>query len=82
MEPSKSAKPATDKEIRHVLGSSADDALVTAIRKTGASHQEVLQAFEWLDDDDYMGKSVKKPLTDTVRRVYDLLLEDREGPEE
>lgn len=82
MEQNKSTKPASDREIRQVLGSKIDDDLVMAVRNTGASYEEVLQAFEWIDDDDYIGKSVRKPMGATVRRVYELLLEYGDGPEE
>jgi hypothetical protein len=73
----KSIKPATDREIRTILGP-ADDETVNAIRNTGASQEEVLQAVEWMDDDDYMGKTANKTLTGNVRRVYEILQEDSE----
>lgn len=70
----KSVKPATDREITSILGS-ADDDLVMAIRNTGASPQEVLHAFEWLNDDSSMGKAAKK-VTGNIQRVYEILQED------
>ena len=55
-----------------------------AVRKTNASCEDLLEALEWLEDDDYMGKAAKKPLSGSVRQVYDILLEDQDrgGPEE
>lgn len=76
MEQQKREKPATDKEIRQILGTSSNDDLVMAVRNTGATYEEVLQAFEWLVDDDYMGKKARKPASGTVGRLCDILQED------
>lgn len=78
MEPKKAEKQVTDTEIREALGPNTDDSLVMAIRGTGASYGDIIQAMEWLEDDDYMGKNLKKSLTGPVKRVYELLLEERE----
>ena len=75
------SKPATDSQIRKILGGSDND-LVVAIQKTGASEEEVLQAFEWLDDDDYMGTEAKKRLTGNIRRVFEILEEERDSDAE
>lgn len=72
------SKPATDSQIKRILGRSDSD-LIMAIQKTGASEEEVLQAFEWLDDDDHIGKDAKKRLTGNVLRVFDLLREERDS---
>ena len=69
--------PATDHQIRKILGSS-DDEIIQAIRATGASEKEVLHAFGWLESDDYMGKSAKN-MTDKIRQVYEILVEERDG---
>jgi hypothetical protein len=76
METQKQTKPATDSEIREILGTSSNDDIVMAVRKTGATYEEVLQAFEWLADDDYMGKKTKKPASGTVGQLCDLLQEE------
>jgi hypothetical protein len=79
MENKQSAKPATDSQIRKILGSATDDDLVLAIRATAASFEEVLQAFEWLDDDNYMGKNRRKPVAGKAGEVFALLAEDRDA---
>lgn len=76
----KTIKPATGQEIRSILGP-VDDELVTAILGTGATHHEIMQAAEWLDDDDYMGKEVGKPMDIRIARVHKLLQQDRERME-
>jgi uncharacterized protein (DUF1810 family) len=71
-------KQATGKEIREVLGP-VDDEIVAAIIRIGASSSEVEQAFKWLNDDDYMGAELQKPINDSVRRVYELLQSERDS---
>jgi NCAIR mutase (PurE)-related protein len=73
-------KSATGQEIRSILGS-VDDELVMAILDTGASLSEIKEAAEWLDDNDYMGKEVGKPMDIRVARVHKLLEQDRERME-
>lgn len=75
------SKPATDSQIKRILGRSDSD-IIMAIQKTGASEEEVLQAFEWLDDDDHIGKDAKKRLTGNVLRVFDLLREERDSEDD
>lgn len=67
-------------DILHIIGPSEDE-LVAAIHKTGATKEEVLEAFQWLEGED-PGKTSRKKLTGAVKRVYDLLLEDRENREQ
>jgi hypothetical protein len=66
---------ATEKDIRKVLGA-VDNEIVIAIKDTGASRDEVLQAQAWLDEDDYIGAMLEKPLTHRVRRIYNILRDD------
>lgn len=68
-------KPASGRDIRSILGP-VDDRLVTDIMATGATHHEIMQAMEWLDDDDYMGKEVGKPMNIRVARVHRILQRD------
>jgi hypothetical protein len=70
-------KAATGQEIRNILGP-VDDEMVAAILRTGASSGEMLEAFEWLNDDDYMGTQLQRPMNDNVRRVCELLESDRD----
>lgn len=76
MQPKKSIA-ATDNDIRHILGPS-DDELISAVRNTGATREEVLQAFQWLEGED-PGKTARKPMTATIRSVYDILVEDQDS---
>jgi hypothetical protein len=69
--------PATDREIRNILGSSDDD-VIQEIRATGATEKEVLQAFGWLEADDYMGKTQNQRLNDKSLKVYEILVEERD----
>lgn len=70
-------KPATGHEIQEILGP-VDDEVVTNILHTGATGVEVSEAFEWLNDDDYMGKDLKKTMNERVRRVFNILQDDRD----
>jgi hypothetical protein len=66
---------ASEKDLRKVLGP-VDDEIIIAIKDTGASRDEVLQAHAWLDEDDYIGAMLEKPMTHRVRRIYDILRDD------
>ncbi|MEZ0226797.1 MAG: hypothetical protein ACAH83_19730 [Alphaproteobacteria bacterium] len=68
---------ATEKDIRKALGS-VDNEIIIAIQNTGASGEEVRQANAWLEEDDYIGAMLEKPMTHRVRRVYDILRDDVE----
>ena len=73
----KTVKPATGQEIRSILGP-VDDELVTAILVTGATQHEIMQAQQWLDSDDYIGKEAGKTMDIRVARVHKILQRDRE----
>jgi hypothetical protein len=73
--------PATDRDIRAILGPT-DDELVFIIQETGASRDEVLRAFTWLSDDDYMGAGLQRPISSRVRAVYEILREEQDGQDE
>lgn len=79
MQPVTAAKThtATGHEIREILGP-VDDETVMDIIYTGATPGEVAEAFEWLNDDDYMGATLERPIGDRVRRVYDILAGERD----
>lgn len=71
------AAEATERDLRKMLGP-VDNEIIIAIQDTGASRNEVLQAHAWLDEDDYIGAMLEKPMTHRVRRVYDILRDDLE----
>ncbi|MDD4617327.1 MAG: hypothetical protein PHW76_09550 [Alphaproteobacteria bacterium] len=68
---------ATRSEIQRILGPVDDDIIVDVVR-TGATSGEVAEAFEWLNDDDYMGAALNRPMNEHVRRVYELLQSERD----
>lgn len=73
-------RPATGKEIKECLGRD-DPALLSGLLQTGASLNEITQACEWLDDDDYMGGDLGKSMSPRTRMVCRLLQEE-EQPDE
>lgn len=62
-------------EIRRILGPSDDD-LIMAVQNTGATREEVLMAFQWVEGED-PGNTARKPMTERIRSVYDLLSDSR-----
>lgn len=74
-------RPATGREVEELLGQ-ADADLVADILHSGATCSDIREAKAWLDDDDYIGATLKKPMHERVRRVYNILLEEREKNEE
>jgi predicted RNA methylase len=71
----------TDHEIKAILGA-ADEEIVLDILNTGATAGEVAEAFAWLGADDYMGVELQRKAGECVRRVYDILLTDRDSSDE
>ncbi len=69
-------KPATGQEIQEIIGHGSGE-LVTEIMRVGATMGEIVQACEWLDDDDYMGKR-EIPMDARARLIYEILRKDRE----
>lgn len=79
----KAFKAATAQEIRAILGpANTDDEMIFVVRETGASKEEVLQAFTWLNDDDYLGKGLRLPMNSRVRAVYEILQESQNSEPE
>ena len=64
---------ATDKQIRHLLGPSSDD-IVAAIRKTGATAAEILEAFEWRWSSEYRAQARRQPASGRIETVYRILM--------
>ncbi|MBU6476066.1 MAG: hypothetical protein KGL10_00580 [Alphaproteobacteria bacterium] len=70
--------PATAHDIANILGPT-DRETVSAISRTGASRAEIWQAKAWLDDNRPADGSLQKDIiNDNVRRVYDILAEERD----
>lgn len=75
-----SGQAASAAEIRAILGP-IDETLLIEIQRTGASAAEVLEAFTRLEEDDAVGKVVRRPATAAVVEVMAILDAARPGPE-
>jgi phosphohistidine phosphatase SixA len=72
-------KPATAEEIAK-LAANLDDAVVASIMRTGATATEVLEALQWLEDDEALEPDTGRQPHGVVRAVYEIL--QAEEPEE
>ena len=70
-------KQATGSQIRRILGSAVDEDVITDLLQTGASLDEIMEACEWLDDDDYMSAGLQRTMQSKIQGVYDILMADR-----
>ena len=70
-------KQATGSQIRRILGSAVDEDVITDLLQTGANLDEIMQACEWLDDDDYMSAGLQRTMQSRIQSVYDILMADR-----
>ena len=77
----KQERPATGSQIQKILGPAIDENVITDILQTDATLDEIMQACEWLDDDDYMGAGLQRTMQSKIRNVYDILLADRQRDE-
>ena len=73
----KPSKRTPGAQIRKILGL-ADDKVITAVQGTGASRAEILRAHQWLADDAYLGRDAANRGDGKVRKVYDILRQDRD----
>lgn len=62
-------------DVTSIVGELDDDKLA-AIIATGASVEEVTEAFAWANAEDDVLGDVEKSLSGTVARVYDILTAD------
>ena len=69
-------KQATGSQIRRILGSAVDEDVITDLLQTGASLDEIMEACEWLDDDDYMSAGLQRTMQSKIQGVYDILMAD------
>lgn len=58
-------------EILDIIGS-ADEATINAILATGATYGEIQKAFEWEEEEEYIGEGPEKP-EGRIKDVYDIL---------
>ena len=74
------ARPAASPDaIRKIVGD-LDDAIISNILQTGATEDEVLEAFLWTTSDEELGNEVERLPHGTVGAVYEIL--QSEEPEE
>jgi hypothetical protein len=71
----------TPTEVVEICGA-LDDAVVAKIVDTGASAAQVLEAFTWLNSDDYLGGELERPKEGLVGVIFDILEAEQPEPEE
>lgn len=71
----------THEQVVEVVGDIGDDRIVEIIA-TGAALDELVEAFAWLSEDDYLGATLERDRSGTVGRLIDILTADEpEGDE-
>lgn len=68
-------------EVIEIVGR-ISDGRVAEIIATGATPAEVIEAFAWLTEDEYLGGDLGKPLSGVVAQVYEILRADEPESEE
>ncbi|MEQ8966060.1 MAG: hypothetical protein RID91_09565 [Azospirillaceae bacterium] len=74
-------RAATAAEVVEIVGR-LDDVVIADIVATGASPAEVLEAWTWMNADDYMGGDLERPRTHKVARVLAILEAQLPDPDE
>ena len=75
------AQAATASEIIAICGH-LDDGVITRILATGATRDEVLEAFTWFSADDQIGTELQHGRSGAVGAVYDILMREEPDPDE
>lgn len=70
--PKKPPAPATVPEIRAIIGP-CDDELLADLAAVGATKEEVLEAFAWLNSDDYLHRKLHHGLQGRAADVFEIL---------
>ena len=65
-------KSVTADEVVEIMGR-LDDAVMAAILRTGATRDEVLEAYAWLSSDDYLHRARHSAIHGTAAEVYRIL---------
>lgn len=76
-----SAVRLTHDEVISVTGD-LKDSRIAAIVETGATLAELVEAWTWLTEEDYLGADLERPLAGAVVQVYEILKADEENPDE
>jgi len=74
-------KPITRDELRQIIGPLEDD-VASAVIATGATVEEVAEAYAWLTMDDPLGKDLHHPCQGRAAAVCDILAPEMEAPED
>ena len=74
-------KPAAASDVRRILGTVEDD-LVTEVLATGATADEIFEAYEWVSSEDRLGTDLDRTKRGRVAAVYDILVRDAEEMDE
>ncbi len=76
-----SAVRLTHDEVISVTGD-LKDSRIAAIVETGATLAELVEAWTWLTEEDYLGADLERPLAGAVVQVYEILKADEENSDE
>jgi hypothetical protein len=68
----KTENPVTENDVRAIVGP-LDDDIVLSILEIGATHDEIMQAFDWLEESRYTMSAFEKPMNERAHRVYQIL---------
>lgn len=71
----------TREKIIAIVGPLEDDR-IAAILATNANLAEVMEAFAWLSEDEYLGNALQRPMSGTVAEIYEILQADEPDIEE
>jgi hypothetical protein len=67
--------PLTRDEVSQIVSGLSDEAIARIIA-TGADATQVLEAFTWLREDEYLGPELERRPSGVVGAVYDILVEE------
>jgi hypothetical protein len=73
--------PMTHDEVCQVVSGLSDHA-VARIIATGGSRQQLLEAFTWLREDEYLGSELERRPAGVVGELYDILVAEETELEE
>jgi hypothetical protein len=73
--------PLTRDEVTRIVSGLSDEAIARIIA-TGADATQLLEAFTWLREDEYLGAELERRPSGVVGEVYDILVEEETELEE
>lgn len=72
--------PMTREDVIHVLGP-VDESLIVEVLATGASMEELEEAFVWLNADDVLGRQLHRQPSGKVAELCEILERQEEEPD-